>query len=231
LIALAADDTWAAAFEHRFSGGDLDGHALGNLVIIGLADTMGDFLGALDEAGRVLHAVGRVLPATVEPVVLKAEVAGREVEGQVAVQNSTGIHRVELVPADAHACPEAVAAIASADQVVLAPGSLYTSLLPVLCVAELRDATAAAPVRVVQVANLRQQVPETSGMDGADHLQAVLDHGARVDTLLWATDGALAVDEGRVRALGVDPVGARMARVDGLGHDPGQLARHLSALL
>src|SRR5213080_1989031 len=43
LVALAEDDTWARAFEHRFSGGDLDGHALGNLVLVGLTDTVGDF--------------------------------------------------------------------------------------------------------------------------------------------------------------------------------------------
>ena len=43
-------------------GGELDGHALGNLVLVGLAETLGDFTAALDEAGRLLGAVGRVLP-------------------------------------------------------------------------------------------------------------------------------------------------------------------------
>ena len=231
LVALADDDTWATAFEHRFTGGELDGHALGNLVVVGLADTLGDFTAALDEAARVLRAVGRVLPATTEPVVLKAEVGEQEVEGQVAVQNSRGIRRVELVPSDAPASPDAVAAIAAADQVVLAPGSLYTSLLPVLCVPGLRDAIGATPARVVQVANLRQQVPETLGLDGTQHLEAVLDHGARVDALLYGVDGALAFDDARVRALGVEPSGARLARPNGFVHDPEQLAKQLSALL
>src|SRR5213080_1682840 len=77
LVALAGDDrVWASAFEHRFRDGELEGHALGS------------FSAALDEAGRLLGTVGRVLPATVEPVVLKAELADCEVEGQVAVANS-----------------------------------------------------------------------------------------------------------------------------------------------
>jgi uncharacterized cofD-like protein len=248
LVALADDPTWAAAFEHRFVGGELDGHALGNLVVVGLAETLGDFTAGLDTAANLLRARGRVLPATTEPVVLKALVAsrsdaegeegeipsrsdGEEVVGQVAVQNSRGIRRVELVPADAPASPDAVAAIAVADQIVLAPGSLYTSLLPVLCVPGIRAAIAAAPGPVVQVANLRPQLPETAALDGTDHLRAVLEHGARVDTFLHATDGALAVDEAAVVELGVAPVGGAIARPDRLAHDSGRLAKCLAALL
>jgi uncharacterized cofD-like protein len=232
LVALAGDDrVWSSAFEHRFRDGELEGHALGNLVLVGLTETLGSFSAALDEAGRLLGTVGRVLPATVEPVVLKAELADSEVEGQVAVANSRGIRRVELVPADVAATPAAVVAVAAADQVVYAPGSLYTSVLPVLCVDDLRAAIAATPARVVQVANLRPQIPETAGLDGVDHLAAVRAHGARVDVFLYERDGVLAVDPERVRASGTEPVPGAVARDDGLAHDPGRLAKALSALL
>jgi uncharacterized cofD-like protein len=233
LVALAGSDTvWRDAFEHRFGGGELGGHALGNLVIVGLAETIGDFTAALDEAGRLLRAVGRVLPATTDIVVLKADVEGEAVEGQVAVQNSHGrIRRVELVPGDAAASPEAVAAIERADQVILAPGSLYTSLLPVLCVRDLRAAVGAAPGRVIQVSNLRPQHPETAGLDATDHLRAVLEHGARVDVFLYQAGGTLTADAATIRALEVEPVGADVARQDGLLHDRGKLATALGTLL
>jgi uncharacterized cofD-like protein len=167
----------------------------------------------------------------VEAVTLKAELADSHVEGQVAVANSQGIVRISLVPADAVATPEAVEAIAAADQVVYAPGSLYTSVLPVLCVRALQSAIARTPARVVQVANLRPQVPETTGLDADAHLEAVLAHGARVDTFLYEIDGGLPADPARIRALGVEPVAAAVARPDGLAHDPGQLANALCALL
>jgi uncharacterized cofD-like protein len=248
LVALAsADSVWSSAFEHRFREGDLEGHALGNLVLVGLAETLGSFSDALDEAGRLLGAVGRVLPATLEPVVLKAElttatagtdvdaagevVDGEVVEGQVAVANSRGIRRVELVPADVAAPPDAIEAILAADQVVYAPGSLYTSVLPVLCVNDLRRAVAASRARVVQVSNLRPQVPETAGMDLADHLTAVLAHGCRVDTFLHDTGTGLHVDPIRLADCGVTTVAAPVARADGLVHDPQQLAPALCALL
>jgi len=233
LVALAGSDTvWRDAFEYRFGGGELGGHALGNLVIVGLTETLGDFSAALQETGRLLDAVGRVFPATADAVVLKADVEGEAVEGQVAVQNSAGrIRRVELVPSDAAAPAEAIAAIASADQVVLAPGSLYTSLLPVLCVRDLRAAVEAAPGRVLQVANLRPQQPETAGLDATDHLLAVKEHGVRVDAFLYQRGGALAADDAVIRDWGVDPVPADVARADGLVHDPGKLAAALQALL
>jgi len=232
LVALADDELWPAAFEHRFSAGELEGHPLGNLVLAGLDETLGDPVAAIDAAAALLRAVGRVRPATAEPVVLKADVDGESVEGQVAVMNVAGrIRRVELVPDDAPAHPDVLAAIAVADQVVLAPGSLYTSLLPVLCVAGIRDAVARTRAQVVQVCNLHPQPPETTGLDGGDHLRAVLDHGTRVDVFLTEADGALAVDAALVSEWGVRLVTGDVARPSGRAHDPAKLAPALADLL
>jgi uncharacterized cofD-like protein len=233
LVSLAApDNLWAGAFEHRFSAGELDGHPLGNLVLVGLAETLGDPVAAIDEAARLLGAVGQVRPATAEAVVIKADLDGGSVEGQVAVMTVAGrIRRVEVVPRDAPADPDAVAAIAAADQIILAPGSLYTSLLPVLVVAGLHEVLAATPARVVQVCNLRPQPPETTGLDAADHLRAVLDHGVGVAEFLYERDGALPVAEDQIRAWGVRPVGAAVAGRSGLVHDPARLAQALTDLL
>jgi uncharacterized cofD-like protein len=233
LIALASDDSpWREAFEYRFAGGEIDGHALGNLMLVGLAQTLGDFTAALAEAGRVLQCVGQVLPATPDAVVLKADIEGESVEGQVAVASSRGrIRRVELVPDDAPTCPEAVDAIRAADQIIIAPGSLFTSVLPVLCVHELRAEIEVARARVVQIANLRAQAPETTGLDATDHLRAVLDHGGRVDALLYQNGGRLAADDDAISDLGVLPAPADVARSDGLAHDPSKLAKALKALL
>jgi uncharacterized cofD-like protein len=234
LVALAGDDGWSRALEHRFRAGELEGHAVGNLFLVGLAEELDDLPAALTEAGRLVGAVGRVLPATVDPVVIKAEVGGQAVEGQVAVAEAGRrgrIEHVDLVPHDAPACTGALDAIAAADQVVIAPGSLYTSVVAVLCVAGLRDAIEAAPAKVVMVSNLHTEVPETDGLDGTDHLCAVLDHGARVDVLLYDPTRGLAVDVDAVRDRGVEPVAAELADGGGVEHDPAKLASALAALL
>jgi len=233
LVAMADESgLWPRTFEHRFDDGALAGHAVGNLVLAALFETTGDVVAALDEAGRLVGACGRVLPATTESVVLKADVDGREVEGQVAVATAPGrIERVEVVPADAHPVADAVAAIARADQVILAPGSLYTSVLAVLVVEGLATAVHRAPGRVVQVGNLRPQDAETAGMDAADHLRAIVDHGGRVDVYLAPAGGELAVDPVRIAALGAEAVTAEVADPRAVEHDPRRLAIALAALL
>jgi uncharacterized cofD-like protein len=235
LVALAGDDdaVWPRTFEHRFAWGELAGHALGNLMLVGLAESLGDLTLALDEAGRLLGAVGRVLPATLGPVSMTARVGAKRVTGQVAIA-AAGEHNrirdVQLEPADASASPDALRALADSDQIVIAPGSLYTSIVAVVCVPELRDAIRNAKGSVVQVANLETE-NETRGHDGTRHLAAVREHGGRVDIFLYDPDRGLHVAPDAVTALGARPVPAPISQADGLLHDPLQLAKALSALL
>jgi uncharacterized cofD-like protein len=232
LLALAdPDNAWVEPLEHRFRSGELADHPLGNLMIVGLAEALGDLPAALDQIGTMLGAVGRVLPATAGPVSLTANVGERGVTGQVAIAEAgdrARIHDVRLVPEDAAASPEALAAIARADQVIWAPGSLYTSIVAVVCVPEIRAAVANASGRVIQIANVESE-SETAGLDGTDHLAAVREHRGRVDTLVYDPVHGLAVDETRVRELGAQAVAAPIATET--GHDPAQLARALAALL
>jgi uncharacterized cofD-like protein len=226
LVALGdAESLWGRTFEYRFQTGELEGHALGNLVITGLAASTGDFTTALSEAGRLVNAVGRVLPATAGPVVLKADVAGEEVVGQVRVQDAYGPKsRVSLVPADAEPPAQAIAAILAADQVILGPGSLYTSVLAVTAVPALRAALASRSAGRIYVCNLRPQVPETAGFDVAAHVRALRDHGVDVDMVihdpLWMLTGT----------LDTPVIEAAVGRPDGMAHDPGRLAAVLRQL-
>ena len=228
LGAMAPDDSvWPGALEHRFAAGELDGHALGNLLIAGLAEATGDLIAALDEVGRLVGAAGRVLPATLDPVVLRAEVdspASGEVEGQVAVQNSARVSRVFLVPDDPDPPKEAIEAIAAADQLVIGPGSLYTSVLAVVAVPRIREALAAAPGRKVYVCNLRPEVPETEGYTVGSHVEALRRHGLDVDVVLCDPDGLAPGDPG------VPVVERPLARPNGLAHDPARLGAALTEL-
>jgi len=218
LVALGdANSLWGRAFDHRFEAGELEGHALGNVIIAGLANATADFETALHEAGRLVGAVGRVIPATATPVVLKATLEGEGgegtvtvVEGQVRVQNSSRINHVSLVPPDAEPPREAVKAILQADQVVIGPGSLYTSVLAVIVVPRLREALENTTAQKVYVCNLQPEIPETAGYDTAAHVAALTAHGLTVDAVLH------------------DPA---LARPDGLAHDPAKLATALRDLL
>jgi uncharacterized cofD-like protein len=231
LVAMASDGSlWARAFEYRFPSGDLEGHALGNLIIAGLANVTGDFGQALDMASELVEATGRVLPATSVPVVLKADVAGREVVGQVNVSESAGpIDSVSIVPPDAPVPDEVIAALVEADQIVIGPGSLFTSVLAVCAVPTIREVLASATrARRVYVCNLRPQQPESAGFRSEDHVRAVLEHGITPDTVVTSSGSSSGPAPGAI--LGVPLVTADLARADGTGHDPDRLAAVLRLL-
>jgi uncharacterized cofD-like protein len=214
LVALAAPDSlWALVFEHRFDSGELEGHALGNLIIAGLTNVTGDFTLALEEAARLVNAAGHVLPATTVPVVLKADAATGEIEGQVNVQNAGRLSAVSLVPPDPPAPQAALDAIAAADQIVIGPGSLFTSVLAAVVVPDIRQALAATRAQKVYVANLRPQIPETAGYDVDAHVDALVAHGLDVDVVLAHTPER------------------PLARDDGMAHDPARLAQALQDLV
>jgi uncharacterized cofD-like protein len=229
-------DLWARAFSHRFSAGELEGHALGNLIITGLTEATGDFILALEEAGRLLGVDGQVLPATSGPVALKADVGGRPVVGQVRVKGADGpISRVAIVPPDAAAPPQVVSAILDADQVVIGPGSLFTSVLAVCVVPEIRAALDRRRADRIYVCNLRPQAHETDGYSAGDHLAALRAHQVPVDVMvvdpagLPEPDGKVVTEEGADLA-GVRVVSTALSRPDGLGHDPQLLGRTLATL-
>jgi len=226
LVALAGDDSvLAVAFEQRFEADELTGHALGNLLIAGLLAACGDPQEGLDEAARLLGAVGRVVPAATEPVVLKAESAAGEIEGQTAVMATAHIHRVSLVPTDPPASPAALEALGRADQVVMGPGSLFTSVLAALAVPGIARGIRSSPGRRVYVANLRPEDEETAGYDVAAHVAALAAHGVVVDVVL-ADPAAIALGD-----LHVPVVSTPLAKANGRAHDPARLAAALGRLV
>ena len=204
----------------RFSGGDLDGHAIGNLLIAGMVGAGDDLLGSLDEVGRLVGAVGRVLPATSQAVDLVADTGDWEVEGQVAVHRASGIVRLRLVPPDVSSPPEVGEAIAAADQVVLGPGSLYTSVLAATLAPDVVEALAGRGGPTVLVANLQPDVESPEALD--DQLLVLEDHGIRPDIVLLdeAFDGEMPETCPVKRA----PVSASGGRL----HDPVLLGAALS---
>jgi len=227
LVALADEDSaLALAFERRFEEGELAGHALGNLILTGLIDATGDLVLGVREAAQLLGARGDVLPATTEPVVLKAESGNGTVAGQVAVMGTGGIRTVSLVPEDALAPPLALERIAEADQVVIGPGSLFTSVLAAVAVRGIAEAVASSKAPVVYVCNLRPQIPETEGYDVADHVAALARHGVTVDVVVCDTIPGMAIGEAVAPVLDVPLTGENR-----LVHSPAKLAQALAGLL
>lgn len=246
LAALAGDDPMSAEtaelFQHRFAGSDpLAGHAVGNLVLCGLMELHGDAVAALDHAGAMLRAAGRVLPMSRVPVEIEAEVRfadgqSRTVKGQHEVAITPGhVEVLRILPPAPPACAEAVRAVRRADWLIFGPGSWYTSVIPHLLVPELAEAILASPARRLVTLNLAAEL-ETASLPVPAHLHALTRYlpGLRADVVL--ADGKAVGDPEPVHHA-AESLGARLVLApvaDGTGcarHDPAALAAALSPLL
>jgi uncharacterized cofD-like protein len=187
IAALAdAEPLMTQLFQYRFGQGTgLDGHAFGNLFIAAMMGITGDFESAVSEASRVLAVRGRIMPSSLDDILLCAEVRQGQtpdapvqmVRGQSRIAEAGGVvERVYLEPHDAKGYPGAIRAILQADMVVLGPGSLYTSILPNLLVRDISDAVRATPALKVYVCNVATQPGETDGYTVGDHVEALSGH-------------------------------------------------------
>ena len=187
ILALSqAEPLMEEVLKFRFPYGSLKGQNFGNLMLAAMNGVTGSFLEAVQNLSKILAIRGRVLPVTTDDAQLCAEfedgtvVVGESAIPEYAKQNKTQIRRVFLDPNDLNANPDAVAAIHEADAVIISPGSLYTSIIPVLLLDEIREALiATANVKKIYVCNVMTQNGETDGYDVADHLKAIADHIGR----------------------------------------------------
>ena len=186
--------------QYRFPIGDqvdptFAGHAFGNLLIAALTAVTGDFEEGVRQSNRVLAVRGSVVPVCGQAITLHAAlIDGTVLEGQSVIARARGIRQVSIEPHDVRPSDEAIAAIASADLVVIGPGSVYTSLLPPLLVPGIREALERTSAGRLFVVNVATQVGETEDFSLSDHLEALAAHG-----LAGVVDAVLVNDNFRAR--------------------------------
>ena len=239
LAALCGDDewgsTWARVLQHRFSSdGDLNGHALGNLIITALWEETNDIVSGLEWVARLLDAKGTVLPLALQPLQIVAEAIDAhgnriEVVGQVQVATTPhDIESVHLRPHDPPACTQAVDAVRNADLVVLGPGSWFTSVLTHFEVPEMNLALHETPARRILVLNLKPDSGETSGYSPERYLQVLSQQHPNFHLHAVIADPQHVADVPLLRevagAVGADVHLATVAHPSASGHDAELLA-------
>lgn len=183
-------------FQYRFDSSDqfLAGHAIGNLIITGLAEMKGDIYQAVQELAEMMDIRGHIYPVTNEPLTLNAEFTdGTTLSGESEITAAhKQIQRVWVTPtnnADQHepaAMHAVIEAIHDADQIVLGPGSLFTSILPNLVIKNVGQAVRESKAEVVYICNIMTQKGETDHFTDADHVRVINAHLGEhfIDTVL-----------------------------------------------
>ncbi len=173
IVALSENDSRLRSFlNFRFDRGDLQGHSLGNLMLLAAAEQAGDFKNAVDLINNLLAIRGRVLPITTENVTLVAETKTNKIlRGELAVATcGREIETIRLEPSGAQPVEEAISAVSNADMIILGPGSLFTSVLPNLLLEGFTEMLVHSRKPLIYVANLMSQSGETQGMNQMDHI-------------------------------------------------------------
>ncbi|MDI6827265.1 MAG: YvcK family protein, partial [Armatimonadota bacterium] len=254
LVALAdAEPLMTELFQHRFdeAGEGLSGHSFGNLLIAAMTSITGDFERAVKETSNILAIRGRVLPSTLQNVVLRAEMEdGSILEGETNITKSPlAIKRISLFPEDVMPLEETLEAIRFANAIVIGPGSLYTSVIPNLLVKGIVEAIMDSDAVKIYVCNVMTQPGETDHYRASDHVRAIFEHtGRRIFNYVlvnkevpsihllekYQREGAELVspDVDTIREMGYKPVtGNYISETDVVRHDPQKLAQAIIRLV
>ncbi|MBI2327442.1 uridine diphosphate-N-acetylglucosamine-binding protein YvcK [Candidatus Curtissbacteria bacterium] len=190
-------------FIYRFAGKrygkdtDLGGHKLGNLIFVALTDICkGDTNKALEEFCKIVSSKGRVLPASVGDVNIWAKTKnGQKIYGEQNIDlgkynSHQSLTEVHLDPSDIEAFKPAISAIREAQLLIIGPGDLFTTVLPVLIVPKIKIATTKSKAKKIFILNIANKPFETAGFMGSDYLVTIKNHlkDLSFDTILVNTN-------------------------------------------
>jgi len=168
--------------QYRFKDGRLKDQSFGNLFLAAMDGISNNFEEAVQKMSSVLAVTGRVIPVTLDNMILKAKLQnGKIIDGEsnipkAALAYNSPIDEIFIEPKDAKAIQEALNAINTADAVILGPGSLYTSIIPNLLVREVRDALDKTKALRIYVSNIMTQPGESDNYTVLDHIKAIHQH-------------------------------------------------------
>ncbi|KOF58057.1 MULTISPECIES: gluconeogenesis factor YvcK family protein [Clostridium] len=168
--------------QYRFKDGRLKNQSFGNLFLAAMDGISANFEEAVRKMSSVLAVTGKVIPVTLDNVVLKAKLKnGVVVEGESNIPEAANLYespieKVFIDPKNAKALKETVEAIKDADAIILGPGSLYTSVIANLLVKDIAVELQKTKALKLYVSNIMTQPGETDGFSVSDHIKAIFKH-------------------------------------------------------
>ena len=153
---------------------DLNGHALGNLLLTALINVAGNMSTGIESLGKILNLKGKVLPLTEDNVTLMAKMEDNNViEGEHNITEYEGKIKEIFYKEKPEINDDVIKEIKQADLIILSMGSLYTSLLPNLICDKIKSTIDESNAEVMYICNIMTQPGETDKFTASDHVRTV----------------------------------------------------------
>lgn len=174
LISLADnEDDVRTLLDYRFNtSSDLDGHALGNLLLTGASEIKGNVSGGIELVNSLLNLKGKVIPLTEDYVTLMGKMySGRVISGEHNITEYHGKIKSVFYKRSPKVNLDVLKAIREADAIILSMGSLFTSIIPNLLCKEVRKEIDNSKAKIIYVCNVMTQPGETDKFTASDHVR------------------------------------------------------------
>lgn len=176
---------------HRFSKGTLRDHNAGNMLLTILSQYSGSFLDAVKALGEILKIHGTVLPVTTGQITLRARLEnGQEIVGEKNIDipdspQRPQINKVWLEP-NAFALSETLCAIKEAEVLLISPGDLFTSIVPVFLVRGVKEAMQEFRGKIIYICNTMTKPGETNEFKVSDFIKTIETYSGKIiNTILY----------------------------------------------
>ena len=257
LVALSLkDEEMSKLIDYKFKEGKLKNLSFGDIYLSAMQSIYGDFAGSIDKSSEVLSIIGRVLPVTLDEMRICAELQdGTVVEekskiSEIVSSKVTKINRVYINPSNCRTAPGIIEAIGEADCIIIAPGSLYTNVIPNLLIKNVSKAIKESKAHKVYISNIMTEPGQTDDYSVSDHIKAIVEHSSEgiVDYCVCDTgeivpeilrkynqegSSLVEVDSAKIREAGITIIKGDYATVEGeyIRHNSDEIARVIVELL
>lgn len=196
IVALANNEEAMEQFmNYEFSEGSLKDLSLGDISLLGMKNFSGEFAKSVKQAGEIFKITGNVLPVTLEPINICAEledgtvIESRDKIPEIVNMKTSKISRIFINPTNCKVAPGVLDAIQEADAIVIGPGSLYTNVIPNLLVQGVAKAVRESKAFKIYVSNLMTEQGQTDNYTLSDHIKAIIDHAGKgvIDYCIYDT--------------------------------------------
>lgn len=153
---------------------ELNGHAMGNLVLTSLISETGSLKTSIEYLSKLLDVKAKVLPLSEDYLTLMAKtVDGEIIEGEAQITAAGRKYKEFFYKEQLHVLPEVFQAIKEADLIILSSGSLYTSVMPHIICKDVSSAIRKSKAKLMYICNVMTQPGETDGFGVSDHVSAL----------------------------------------------------------